>query len=41
VYFKIKRAGHNLDRTRTQLALVKSIEEQEDAMRRVVEKTRL
>ena len=32
VYFKTKRPNHNLDRCRTQLALVKSIEEQEDAM---------
>lgn len=32
VYFKTRRAGHNLDRCRTQLALVKSIEEQEAAM---------
>lgn len=32
VYFKTKRPGHNLDRCRTQLALVKSIEEQEEAM---------
>lgn len=31
-YFKIKRPEHNLDRCRTQLALVRSIEEQEDAM---------
>ncbi len=32
VYFKTKHPGHNLDRCRTQLALVKSIEEQEEAM---------
>ena len=32
VYFKTKRAVHNLDRCRTQLALVRSIEAQEDAM---------
>jgi aminoglycoside phosphotransferase (APT) family kinase protein len=37
VYFKTKREGHNLDRCRTQLALVRSIEEQEEAMRRVVD----
>jgi hypothetical protein len=36
VYFKIKRPGHNLDRCRTQLALVRSIESQEDAMRNIV-----
>lgn len=28
-YFKIKHPGHNLDRCRTQLSLIKSIEEQE------------
>jgi len=32
-YFKIKRPDHNLDRCRTQLALVASIEQQEEAMR--------
>jgi hypothetical protein len=32
VYFKTKRPNHNLDRCRTQLALVKSIEEQEESM---------
>ncbi len=32
VYFKTKRPGHNLDRCRTQLALVRSIEVQEEAM---------
>jgi len=37
VYFKIKRPNHNLDRCRTQLALVQSIEEQEPAMCRYVE----
>ncbi|MCX7869356.1 MAG: aminoglycoside phosphotransferase family protein, partial [Terrimicrobiaceae bacterium] len=36
VYFKTKRPGHNLDRCRTQLALVRSIEEQEQAMERFV-----
>ncbi|CAN5435570.1 phosphotransferase [soil metagenome] len=35
-YFKIKRPEHNLDRTRTQLALVKSIEEQEAAMNTLI-----
>ncbi len=35
-YFKIHRDNHNLDRCRTQLALVRSIEEQEDAMNRLV-----
>ncbi len=33
VYFKTKRQNHNLDRCRTQLALVSSIEAQEHAMR--------
>lgn len=32
VYFKTHRPNHNLDRCRTQLALVRSIEEQEEAM---------
>jgi len=32
VYFKTRRPSHNLDRCRTQLALVKSIEEQEEEM---------
>jgi hypothetical protein len=34
VYFKTHRPGHNLDRCRTQLALLASMEAQEDAMRR-------
>lgn len=37
VYFRIKRPGHNLDRARTQFALVKSIEDNADAMRRMVD----
>jgi Ser/Thr protein kinase RdoA (MazF antagonist) len=36
-YFKIHRPSHNLDRCRTQFALVASMEQQEDAMQRVVE----
>jgi hypothetical protein len=36
-YFKIKHADHNLDRCRTQIALVRSIEEQEDAMNKFVQ----
>ncbi len=36
VYFKTKRDGHNLDRCRTQLRLVESIEEQEDDWQRFV-----
>ena len=38
VYFKIKHLTHNLDRLRTQLALVKSIEDQEEAMNNFVRK---
>lgn len=34
-YFKIHRPGHNLDRCRAQFALVVSMEQQEDAMRRL------
>lgn len=37
-YFKIHREGHNLDRTRTQIALVESIEEQLSEMEAVVAK---
>ena len=37
VYFKVHREGHNLDRRRTQFKLVESIEQQEDAMNRLVE----
>ena len=36
-YFKVHRPGHNLDRCRTQFKLVESIEQQEDAMHRLVE----
>ena len=36
-YYKTHRAGQNLDRCRTQFRLVASIEEQEEAMRRLVE----
>jgi hypothetical protein len=35
-YFKVHREGHNLDRCRTQFALVASIEEQESAMHQLV-----
>ncbi|MFV0416840.1 MAG: aminoglycoside phosphotransferase family protein [Chthoniobacterales bacterium] len=38
VYFKTHRKGHNLDRCRTQFKLVQSIEEQEDEMRRLVDR---
>ncbi len=37
VYFRIHRPGHNLDRCRTQIALVKSIEQQYSAMCRLVD----
>ncbi len=37
VYFKVHRPGHNLDRCRTQLKLVESVEQQEDKMRKLVE----
>ena len=36
-YFKIHREGQNLDRCRTQLALVKSIEDQADALQKFVD----
>jgi hypothetical protein len=35
VYFKTHKAGHNLDRCRTQFALTASIEDQEEAMMRL------
>lgn len=38
VYFKTHRDGHNLDRTRSQMALVHSIDEQMEAMTDVVNK---
>jgi len=34
VYFKVHRPGHNLDRCRTQIKLVQSMEEQMEAMRK-------
>jgi len=36
-YFKVHRDGHNLDRCRTQLKLVESIEKQEAAMNKLVD----
>ena len=36
-YFKVHREGHNLDRCRTQFALVRSIAEQEGQMNRLAE----
>ncbi len=38
VYYKTSREGHNLDRSRTQMKLVKSIVEQEEAMTGLVER---
>ncbi len=38
VYFKVHRDGHNLDRCRTQFKLVESIEQQEAAMNKLIEK---
>ena len=37
-YYKISREGHNLDRSRTQMKLVESITEQEEAMTELVER---
>lgn len=37
-YFRIHRPGHNLDRCRTQFKLVESIEQQEKAMQKFVDK---
>lgn len=37
-YFRIHRPGHNLDRSRTQFKLVESIEQQEKAMQKFVDK---
>jgi len=37
VYFRIHRPGHNLDRCRTQIALVASIEQQYDPMCRLID----
>ena len=39
-YFRIHRPGHNLDRCRTQFKLVESIEKQEEAMHRFVDRAR-
>lgn len=38
VYYKVHCEGHNLDRSRTQMKLVKSIVEQEEAMNELVER---
>ena len=37
-YFKVRREGHNLDRCRTQLRLVRSIIEQQDAMNALIDR---
>ena len=37
-YFKVHRAGHNLDRCRTQFRLVSLIEEQEEEMNEIAKK---
>ena len=37
-YFRIHRPGHNLDRCRTQFKLVESIERQEEAMQKYVDR---
>lgn len=37
-YFKIQRPGHNLDRCRTQFALLRSLLEREDELRRLAER---
>jgi hypothetical protein len=37
-YFRIHRPGHNLDRCRTQFKLLESIEQQEKAMQKFVDK---
>jgi hypothetical protein len=37
-YFRIHRPTHNLDRCRTQFKLVESIESQEEAMQKFVDK---
>jgi len=36
VYFRVHREGHNLDRARTQFALVRSLEEKEERLQHLV-----
>ncbi|HAQ97748.1 MAG TPA: mucin desulfatase, partial [Verrucomicrobiales bacterium] len=36
-YFRVHRPQHNLDRTRTQIKLIQSIEKQEDKMQAYVD----
>lgn len=38
VYYKVRRYGHNLDRSRTQMKLFQSIVEQEETMNEIVER---
>jgi len=38
IYYKVHRKDHNLDRSRTQMKLVRSIVAQEEAMNKVIEK---
>jgi hypothetical protein len=38
IYFRVHREGHNLDRARTQIALLKSIEEQWEKMCKYIER---
>lgn len=40
IYFKVNRPGHNLHRANVQFKLVKSIEQQEDSIRAIVERLR-
>jgi Ser/Thr protein kinase RdoA (MazF antagonist) len=40
VYFKTHRAGHNLDRARTQFEMVRQMEQKEDAMAKIVDRLR-
>jgi len=40
-YFKIHREGHNLDRCRTQFALVKSIEDRHDTLQKYVDAVKM
>lgn len=37
-YFRVHRPGHNLDRCRTQFKLVESIEQQEEAMQKLIDR---
>ena len=40
IYFRTHREGHNLDRCRTQLALVADMEHKWESMKQIVEKYR-